>query len=146
MYSLRTILCGTDFSRESECAVEVAGALARDHGARLIVLHVLPPPVPGKVPVYLEDRDQVMEDLRALRPPDPDVVEEHLTAAGSPAERILAAAAQTRANLIVLGTHGRTGLRRMILGSVAEQVVRRAACPVLTVKVPPPAGVPAGQS
>jgi universal stress protein A len=60
-------------------------------------------------------------------------------AEGDPAEMILRVAEEVHADLIVMGTHGRTGLSRLLMGSVAEQVVRRAPCPVLTMKAPFPA-------
>jgi nucleotide-binding universal stress UspA family protein len=64
---------------------------------------------------------------------------EHWIFQGDPATEILAAAEKIKCDLIVMGTHGRTGLGRLLMGSVAEQVVRKAPCPVLTVKTPLPA-------
>jgi nucleotide-binding universal stress UspA family protein len=64
---------------------------------------------------------------------------------GDPSEEILAVARETRSDLIVMGTHGRTGVGRLLMGSVAEQVMRRATCPVLTVKTPVPEVAPAAE-
>jgi len=69
-------------------------------------------------------------------PSDPSVSFEHKLLAGDPAAAIVEAADQENVDLIVLGTHGRTGLTRLLMGSVAENVVRKAKCPVLTVKHP----------
>jgi nucleotide-binding universal stress UspA family protein len=69
-------------------------------------------------------------------------VEHQLLFVGDPAAEILRVAQAVKADLIVLGTHGRTGLGRLLMGSVAEQVVRRAPCPVVTVKAPLPQGGP----
>jgi nucleotide-binding universal stress UspA family protein len=141
MLAIHTILHPTDFSERSEFAFRLACALARDYGARLVLLHVAHPPVvvygEGVVPPVSDDYlERLEEDLHRLRAPDPNVHVEHLFREGDPVTEILAVATQTSADLIVLGTHGRTGLGRLLMGSVAEQVVRKAPCPVLTVRTP----------
>jgi nucleotide-binding universal stress UspA family protein len=144
MQTIRTILHPMDFSDPSRNAFGVACALARDYGARLIVLHVTSLPdlgyagygatgAPLLADEYLWD---VRLRLEGLQPPDPSVPVERRRAEGDPAAEILRTAAETGAGLIVMGTHGRTGLRHLLMGSVAEQVVRKAPCPVLTVKTP----------
>jgi nucleotide-binding universal stress UspA family protein len=77
----------------------------------------------------------VLEDrLFKLQPPDRTIHVQRLLREGDPAQEILHTAEETKADLIVMGTHGRTGLRRLLMGSVAEVVLRKAPCPVLTVK------------
>jgi nucleotide-binding universal stress UspA family protein len=142
MLAIKTILYPTDFSERAGFAFDLACALARDHGARLVVLHVieLPAPLGGDagmyVPVPAADWVVLREKLQQLRPA-PGVAVEHRLAEGDPAAEIVYAAGEVKADLVVMGTHGRTGLRRLLMGSVAEQVVREAPCPVLTAKAPP---------
>jgi len=142
MLHLETILHPTDFSPASEYAFRLACSLARDHGARLLVVHVAPPilaygelvPLP---PVNY--RDLVWEEFHKLEETEPWVRTLRLDTKlfeGEPAEKIVAAAKESKADLVVMGTHGRTGLRRILMGSVAEEVLRLAPCPVLTVKAP----------
>ena len=145
MLNLRTILGAADFSACSEDAFRVARALARDYRARLLVLHVATPPpfvTPGELHKALQRPDGYRAELegrlRLAYAADSPAGVEYRVEEGNPAVEILAAARAARCDLIVMGTHGRTGLGRVLLGSVAEQVVRKAACPVLTVKVPPP--------
>jgi nucleotide-binding universal stress UspA family protein len=136
MLKLRTILHPTDFSPLAYHAFDVANALAADYKARLVLLHVHEPPVPvGElVPSEPPDiRDYLLRDLHELKPATGVDVEYRLEV-GSITEGILCAAAETNCDLIVLGTHGRSGLGRVLMGSVAESVLRKAACLVLTVK------------
>jgi nucleotide-binding universal stress UspA family protein len=142
MLPIRTILHPTDFSERSRHALQVATALARDHGARLLVLHVaeLPAAVYGEAVLLMDRAGFVAEahaqlDNLAVALP-PERVERRVGLAPSPAAEIVCFAEETPCDLIVMGTHGRTGLRRALLGSIAEQVMRRAPCPVLTVKAP----------
>jgi universal stress protein A len=127
MLPIQTILHPTDFSPHSEAALLLAGALARDYGARLVLLHVhapehgygepyLPPPDPVATRRALTGR------LARMLPDDPAVRAEHLLAEGDPVWEILRAAGEVKADLIVMGTHGRSGLGRVVLGSVAEDV------------------------
>jgi len=136
-----TILHPTDFSDRSAHALRLACSLARDYGARLVVLHVAePPPPPYEQGVMLPvsaDLDEERADLERLAVPDDDVIRvERRFEKGDPAAVTLRVADELHADLIVMGTHGRTGLSRLLMGSVAEKVVRRATCPVLTVKTP----------
>jgi nucleotide-binding universal stress UspA family protein len=140
MVRFHTILHPTDFSPNSAEAFHFACALARDCGARLIVLHAVEP-APAMVgetalvPYELEElREEAHRKLAELRPADPGVHMETLIRDGPAPAIILETADQCSADLIVMGTHGRTGLKRLFLGSVAELVLRRAHCPVLTVK------------
>jgi len=120
------ILFATDFSESAEAAAPVARDYARHLGARLHLLHVS---WPGTDPVVPPLLSKLAEEL-AAEVPVVTAVE-----SGAPAARIVAYAERYRVDLIVLGTHGRTGVTRALLGSVAERVVRTAPCPVLTVPV-----------
>jgi len=132
------ILHPTDYSERSRHAFDVACALARE-GGRLIVLHVV-----DAVHVASEgDEDARNERLRRLQPDDPSIRVEYRLHVGEAAEEILRVASTSACDLIALGTHGRTGLERLMMGSVAEAVLRRAGCPVLAVKAPAPEPAPA---
>jgi nucleotide-binding universal stress UspA family protein len=141
MLPIHTILHPTDFSDRSEHAFRVACALARDYDARLVVLHVdnLPLALYGDalaMPRPDDYQDRLREQLNDLRAPGVEV--EHRLNEGNPVTEILGAAEEVNADLVVMGTHGRTGLGRLLMGSVAEQVLRQAPCPVLTVRAPFP--------
>ena len=143
MLAVRTILHPTDFSERSQDALGLACALARDYGARLIILHVAEVPTvaygEGVVAPNPEElRAAAQEQLDGLQMPHANVRAERRLAQGDAVTEILRVAREANADLIILGTHGRTGLARLLMGSVAEQVVRKAACPVLTVKAPFP--------
>jgi nucleotide-binding universal stress UspA family protein len=141
MVPIQVILHPTDFSEPSAYAFQLACMLARDQAARLAITHVaLPPEVvsgrQGAAEGQLTDYYRGLRNkLQQLRVPEGVPVEYRLDE-GDPVQEILRAAQETRCQLIVMGTHGRTGLERRLLGSVAEQVVRRAPCPVLAVKSP----------
>lgn len=142
--TIRKIVYPTDFSTAGQTALEMATSLARDRGASLVIVHVEEPPMAyGGGELYYgvqePDRTELEKMLRAVVPTDPAVPYEHRLAIGGPAEGILHAAENVNAEMIVMSTHGRTGLTRMLMGSVAEEVVRKAKCPVLTVKGKPAA-------
>jgi nucleotide-binding universal stress UspA family protein len=144
MSAIRIILHPTDFSDHSRHAFQVACSSARDHNARLVLLHVLPAPtfplVAGKAhspPGTTEAEASLKKRFAWPQPPDPDVQVEHRVAEGDAPEEIVRLAHALRCDLIVMGTHGRTGLGRLLNGSVAEEVLRQAPCPVLAVKTPP---------
>jgi nucleotide-binding universal stress UspA family protein len=140
MPAQRVILHPTDFSSPSTKAFDVAGAIARDRGARLIVLHVAArplstlggtvavPPAPAEF-----DVTEAKAHLARFKAPAGVPMETQLEI-GEPVETILNVARKSGCEMIVMGTHGRSGLGRMLMGSVAEQIVRRAPCPVLTLK------------
>jgi nucleotide-binding universal stress UspA family protein len=135
----KKILFTTDFSPASRAALEYATALARESGATLLILHVeeLPLPYAGGE-MYLAQSDypnpEIRRMLEAVVPPDPSVACEHRLAMGVAAEDIVRTAKEEEADLIVMATHGRTGFKRVLLGSVAEAVMRHSPCPVLTLK------------
>jgi nucleotide-binding universal stress UspA family protein len=122
---IRRILFPTDFSDASRRAGQTAAALAHHFDARLIVLHVISP---------ITDPELRRAALRSTTAElSSDVFVEAETVTGIPARQILAYASRHPIDLIVMGTHGRTGVSHAVLGSVAEAVVRRAPCLVLTV-------------
>lgn len=145
MFPIHRILHPTDFSDASRPAFEVACALARDYRAELAVLHVAPNPVPAVAEgVMVDVPESPVEDaaarLAAVEPPGPHVRLVRRLRQGDTADEVLKFAADESVDVIVMGTHGRGGLARLVMGSVAEQVLRRAGCPVLTVKAPVPTG------
>jgi nucleotide-binding universal stress UspA family protein len=140
----KKILFPTDFSAFSDGALDQATALARDAGAALLIVHVEEPAIAyGGGEMYygvLEpDHATLRKVLGGVVPSDPQVPYEHRLLSGDPAEAIVQLAEEEHVEMIVMGTHGRTGLRRLLMGSVAEAVVRRAPCPVLTLKHSPAA-------
>jgi len=135
----KKILFATDFSPASETALKFATALARDSGALLVISHVeeLPTPYIGGEMYFTQPEypnPEIRRMLDAVVPPDPNVRFEHKLVMGIAADDIVRLAEAEGADLLVIGTHGRTGLKRVLMGSVAESVMRLATCPVLTVK------------
>lgn len=143
MLTLTRVLCPTDFSDVSIKAEAYATAMADHYGASLHLLHVDPPmPVMapyGEIPVdirlFEEQREQALADLAAAgeRARALGVETETSVRGGHPAREILTAVEEQAADLLVLGTHGRGGVEHLLLGSVAEKIVRRAPCPVMVV-------------
>ena len=148
MPTVTSILCPTDFSDISTKAEAYATALAARYDAALQLLHVDPPtPVMspyGEIPVdirlFEEQRQQAEADLAAARDRAraAGVAADASVRGGHPAREILAVADELHADLVVLGTHGRGGVEHLLLGSVAEKVMRKAPCPVMV--VPPGSG------
>jgi nucleotide-binding universal stress UspA family protein len=144
MLPIHTILHPTDFSTHSEYAFQLAVALARDYKAHLIVLHVEVVPAAiygfgeGILPPRTEWDDELRRELEHIQAADPSVHLTHRLEEGDPVTQILNVAKETNADLIVIGTHGRRGIPRLLMGSVAEQVVRQANRPVLSVRAPFP--------
>jgi len=135
------ILHPTDFSEPCDHAFRLACALARDHKSRVILFHVVPPPIVvyGEGAIAMdpwETHESCAEKLRKLKAKEPRVEIEVRQGDGEAVPEILRIARETECGLIVMGTHGRTGLGRLLMGSVAEGVMRKAPCPVLTVKMP----------
>lgn len=148
MIRITQILCPVDFSEISQHALDHAGAIARWYEARLTLLHVFANlPTMDLPPLVLEvaDRERLMTDMRRMAAAVPREVpmECRVQEAAYVHEEIQAQLASTHADLLVLGTHGRSGFQRLFLGSVTEKVIRKATCPTLV--VPPRApDVPAG--
>jgi nucleotide-binding universal stress UspA family protein len=145
MIQIRHVLCPIDFSESSRRALEHALTLARWYGARLRALHVVPKTLPPlsslgvttsqSLEPAVRDRlrADLLEELRLFSPPEAKKVDvEAVVREGDTAAEI---ARETRADadLVVLGSHGRSGVERGLLGSVTEKVLRKAGCPVLTV-------------
>jgi len=142
---IRHILAPTDLSVFSKQAIEYASALAQTLGAKLSLLYVIEKPdlsgvsaVPlGLAKILLEDLErQSKRELARLLPEDGarGVEVDRQVVVGTPYRKIVQTAAAEKVDLIVMATHGRTGLGHLFMGSVAERVVRTAPCPVLTVR------------
>lgn len=132
--AIRNILVATDFSPFSEQAIRAAVALAHHFGATLHLLHVVH--APG-------DRPAALDRLGASAEAEADGVPFTASVAiGRPAPEIVRYAAREQMDLIVMGTHGRTGLAHVMIGSVAEAVVRTAPCQVLTIRLQPAVHTP----
>jgi universal stress protein A len=139
------ILCPVDFSNVSMEALKLAGELAEKFGANLIIVHVLEPILAptdfsfGPLSMTdVEDKlaDRALEGLQQATtslPLPKDKIEINV-ARGIGSQEVIRIAAESKADLIVMGTHGYTGLTHALLGSTAERVVRRSSCPVLTIK------------
>ncbi len=147
MIRLERILCPTDFSKYSFRAADYAVALARHYDSEVHFLHVIPstvipmeqfPYAAEAIPLAPEFRKRAVERLDAfVALSRTEGVRSRFTVAeGAPVTAILNSAEANRAGLICLGTHGREGVERLILGSVAERVLRKARSPVLTVSEP----------
>jgi nucleotide-binding universal stress UspA family protein len=137
MIHVKKILYPTDFSSYSNQAYFHAIALAESHGASLTILYVYAPGF-GTPEVHGEDADRRYwkDQLEQIHPVNPGISVQHVFLEGDPAGEIVRYAADTGIDLIVMGTHGRTGLERLLMGSVAEKVMREAPCSVLVVKLP----------
>jgi nucleotide-binding universal stress UspA family protein len=139
MPSIKSVLCPVDFSEGSAHALEQAVAVASWYNARLTALHVYSPlrPVPGLPVDHVPEselqpvRREATAFVASVLPPGTTV--DVVVACGQPARTILEQAADLRADVIVMGTHGSSGFERVLLGSVTEKVLRKATCPVLTV-------------
>ena len=130
------IIFPTDFSTASDAALPHAEALAKQQGAKLLILHVEEPPLAyggGELYYGLPEpsSERILKMLEDIKPTDPGIAFTHRLTVGDPAGEIVRIAGEEGAEMIVLGTHGRSGFSRMLMGSVAEAVVRRAPCPVL---------------
>jgi nucleotide-binding universal stress UspA family protein len=140
--STSTILCATDFSVPAAHALELARTLARATRARLVVLHVAQPPVvmydaAGRMlPPPGDYRPAARERLRQLQAAAGGVMSETRLADGEVAATILRTLEDVKPDLVVLGTAGRTGLDRCIVGSIAADVMRNAPCAVAVAHVP----------
>ena len=135
------ILCPVDFSESSKAAVAFASAIAKDHDAEIHIVYSYEStfaftdgPFPSSIPPADLEHDHLA--LAKMLPTEGDVRFRHEFLHGPPVRTLLDYAAENDIDLIVLGTHGRTGIARMLMGSVAESIVRSATCPVITVKTP----------
>lgn len=148
--AIRTILAPTDFSEGAARALGWARTLARAFGAEIVLLHVadlamawmplgglgsVPAPLPTEfVERFTKDAESALDAIAR----DAPEVTRQLLRKGHPREVILDVAREVRADVIVMGTHGRRGFSHQFIGSVAEHIVRRAPVPVWTVRTPEP--------
>jgi len=149
--SWKTILVPHDFSASANHAAAVARDEAKQHGARIVLLHVIDLPqqlrpdmviVPDDsgAPINVKDyavgkAEEHLNDLVTRLAKDGVTINSFLRT-GHPVEEILKFASDEKVDLIVMGTHGRTGIRHLLLGSVTERVVRAAEVPVMTIRHP----------
>lgn len=147
MKRIRRILHATDYSKASERALQEAVDFAKQNNAEMLVVHVIQPVVPyvagediGAAELYVKleestkqeaqrSMNKLMQRLERL-----GVKAKSLLLRGSPADQIVKAAKNRKADMVVIGTHGRTGLSRLFMGSVASRVISTAPSPVLTVR------------
>jgi nucleotide-binding universal stress UspA family protein len=143
--NIQHILAPTDFSELSKQGLTSALELAEAFGAKLLLLHVVEPqpyPVEGIVPSYLgatllDDLErQASNDLAQMlyEAQGSNVEVARRVVVGIPYRKIVEVAEEEKSDLIVMTTHGRTGLSHLVMGSVAEKIVRTAPCPVLTIR------------
>jgi universal stress protein A len=149
MFPFQKILCPTDFSEASLCGLKMASEMAEKFGSEVIILYVNKPINTLPAP-QIEAREVLLDTVEFEKQVDrearrhleivaadlfPAGVEPRLeTRLGQPSEQIIKVAADEKVDAIFMATHGRTGLKHIVFGSVAERVVSRAGCPVLTVR------------
>jgi nucleotide-binding universal stress UspA family protein len=144
------IVCGVDFSEPSRVALRQAVAMAKRLGERLTLVHVFQAPVyplpegvllptPRELVDLNERVDRALAEWKAEAERMGATQVTAVALQGAPWRALVDYASEQGSALIVVGTHGHTGIRHLLLGSVAERVVRLAACPVLTVRAPEPA-------
>jgi universal stress protein A len=152
MLPFKKILCPTDFSEPALVALKRADELARHFSAELLVMHVIPslpgphtyadPPLATSFDVPMFQQQLAIQAEQMLK----DLITSHkmqvrdIVTTGEAAPEILRIAEKEHVDLIVIASHGETGWRRLVFGSVAEKVVRQAPCPVLTIMAPAKAG------
>ena len=143
MPSFKSILCPVDFSANSRHALAVAADLAKLWDATLTIAHVWQPPMYGSpdapiagtvIQSLVDDADRMLDEWEAGVKSEGLRTTRTKITTGVPWHEILELAKGATADLIVMGTHGRTGLKHVLIGSVAEKVVRHATCDVLVVR------------
>ncbi len=148
--NFKRILVTTDFSEAGDHAIAHAFRIAVDHGAEVLLCHVIEPIVsPNPLYAHYYPAELFSADIRARAEADTRqallkrvpkteplarVLHTEIAAYGAPADEIIQLAAKERVDLIVIATHGHTGLKQLLMGSVAERVIRHAHCPVLVVR------------
>lgn len=149
MLPIRKIFCPTDFSEPSYKALSVADEMALHFSAQLVLIHVVKPiavnpvhvdPTGFNLPQYEKEREassrmaiQQVSEARVSQYVDCET----MVVLGDPAYKIVELASDEDADIIVIATHGLTGWRKFIFGSVTEKVIRLSCCPVLSIRVPP---------
>ena len=142
MTPLKSVMVATDFSPLSEKAIDYAVMIAKQFGAKILIMHVLDP-----ITVTTTDALMFSDNSEALRKMAEEMMKnladilkekgvsiETALLKGAAASEIISKAAQAGVDVIIMGTHGRKGIEHLILGSVAEKVVRSATCPVMVVR------------
>ncbi len=146
----KKILVPIDLSTNSLEAIKVASSLAKVGGGEIVFLFVAIPDLPTESGYAVIEADAAVraaqEELQRIKPAFDDIKHSHEVRRGDPASEIVRCAQELRCDMVVMTTHGRSGLTRLLMGSVAEHVIRHAPCPVLTLRmrkettVPKPAG------
>ena len=140
-HPFRKVFCAVDFSPSTKMTIEMARQIAEANQGTVILFHVVPMPIeaigqPLMVEPITGAEDDARKRLNHLASENLTHAYEILVVTGDPAASIIAAAEEQRADLIVMATHGRTGISHFFLGSVAERVVRESSVPVMTVRAP----------
>jgi nucleotide-binding universal stress UspA family protein len=145
--NIKSILFPTDFSHYNEAALRLASTLAAEARAKLYILHVHDSRELNALAgegsylyastIWEKEQREAEEQLREIVPLLATVAYEHVFLTGNPVQEILEFAETNGIELIVMASHGRTGLPRLLMGSIAEGIMRKATCPVLIVKQPP---------
>jgi nucleotide-binding universal stress UspA family protein len=133
------LVCAVDFSAQSDRALQIASTLAKESGGVLHIIHSYEQPFAydPQLPEYVPppaDLDEIKKRLHDQQPVHSDIEVVYELLVGEPAAAIQEYADKIGADLIVMGTHGRSGVARFLMGSIAESVLRHAACPVLVIK------------
>lgn len=140
MQTFKKILVPIDLSENCQSLIDLATNLAKCNDARLVLCYVALPPLPDSARHSKDEMDALIlqehAEFKQLRPADLSVQYEHKFLRGNPGPEIINAAKEHECDVIILATHGRRGVTRWLMGSVAEYVVRNAECPVMTVKIP----------
>jgi nucleotide-binding universal stress UspA family protein len=140
--ALNHILLATDFSEASKTALQYACNLARSYASKIFIMHVVPPelylasplePVPMDFDIFWSREKQNMADFAAAKALE-EIPHENILQRGELWDAISGGIDRNNIDLVITGTHGRKGLKKMVLGSVAEKIYRQAKCPVLTVR------------
>ena len=144
MRPIRTIIAAVDFSPHSEPVVDAAVTFAKQFGAKVRLVHAYDIPIPLVSPYEVAIPEPYREETRRIAAQKLAALVDRLAAQGVTVDSLLTevpaaaaivrAAEESKADLLVIGTRGHTGLKHLLLGSVAERTVRLAPCPVLTVK------------
>jgi nucleotide-binding universal stress UspA family protein len=134
MLKIKRILVPFDWSEISKRAIQVAASLAKGHDAEIVVLYAVPVALEAYGPLTKEYLDHLQDKLRNINLLDSQIRVQYRLLEGAPAAVIVDTAKDAECELIVMGTHGRTGLNRLFRGSVAEEVMCRAPCMVMTVR------------
>jgi nucleotide-binding universal stress UspA family protein len=140
MLNIRRILHPTDLSANARHAFEIACGFARDYNAELILLGIVTHPIAmgtfsGFGAEWTDERRNMERSLAAIEPPEKEISLERVVVEDeSAAKAIVRFASDRGCDLIVMGSHGRTGIERLVLGSVAEEVTNKARCPVLVIR------------